>query len=120
MSCVEQLLKTITTQPNSDNMKYSFKIGISFLYVTYARFKVSKLASLMYSGDIQLRKIQLPSTILFQTLPKVTERQSMPSWDTKQVPKHKPTDTPLYSCYMYQDVLICDMIYKDFTKQTAM
>jgi hypothetical protein len=42
MSLGEQLLKTITTQPNSDNMKYSFKIGIVILYTTYARFMVSK------------------------------------------------------------------------------
>jgi len=32
MFWTEQLLKIITTQPNSDNMKYSFKIGIAFLY----------------------------------------------------------------------------------------
>jgi len=31
MSWVEQLLKTITTTVNSDNMKYSFKIGIELL-----------------------------------------------------------------------------------------
>jgi len=32
MFWIEQLLKIITTQPNSDNMKYSFKTGITFLY----------------------------------------------------------------------------------------
>lgn len=96
MSWVEQLLKTITTQPNSDNMKYSFKIGIAFLYVTYARFKASNLASLMYSGDTQLRKIQFPSTILFQTLPKVKERQTM----HHGIPSKFPNTSPWIHCYI--------------------
>lgn len=71
-------------------MKYSFKIGIAFLYVTYARFKVSKLASLMYSPDIQLRKIQLPSTILFHILPKVMERQTMYQGMPSKFPNTSP------------------------------
>lgn len=90
MSWVEQLLKTIATQPNSDNMKYSFKIGIAFLYVTYTRFKVSNLASLIHPGDIPLRKIQLPSTILFQILPKVMARQTMHHGIPSKFPNTSP------------------------------